>query len=58
MGIGEVYSALELYVSRLDLEKMIDYSLHSGGDCVKRLGWILDKEIRGDRLSRLGLHGD
>jgi len=40
---AEVYSAFESQFSRLNLDKMIDYSIRLDTAVVKRLGWILEK---------------
>jgi len=40
---AEVYSAFESQLSRLDLDKMVDYSTRLDTAVVKRLGWILEK---------------
>lgn len=39
---AEIYNAFEQYISKLDLEKLITYSLRLDGSVVKRLGWILE----------------
>ncbi|MEA1964233.1 MAG: type IV toxin-antitoxin system AbiEi family antitoxin [Candidatus Aerophobetes bacterium] len=40
---AEVYSAFESQFSRLNLDKMVDYSTRLDAAVVKRLGWILEK---------------
>lgn len=40
---AEVYSAFESQFSKLDLNKMVDYSLRLDAAVAKRLGWILDR---------------
>ncbi len=40
---AEVYSAFESQLSRLDLDKMVEYSTRLDAAVVKRLGWILEK---------------
>jgi len=40
---SEVYSAFESYFSKLDLNKMVDYSLRLDIAVVKRLGWVLER---------------
>jgi len=42
-GWAEVYSAFELQFSKLDLNKMIEYSTRFSAAVAKRLGWILEK---------------
>ncbi|NVL89822.1 MAG: type IV toxin-antitoxin system AbiEi family antitoxin domain-containing protein [Desulfobacterales bacterium] len=39
----EVYSAFESQFSKLDLDKMVDYSIRLGAAVAKRLGWIFEK---------------
>jgi predicted transcriptional regulator of viral defense system len=41
-GWAEVYSVFESQFSKLDLNKMVDYSIRLGAAVVKRLGWILE----------------
>ncbi len=41
--MGRIYSAFESQLSRLDLDKMVDYSTRLDTAVVKRLGWILEK---------------
>ena len=51
---AEVYSAFESQFSRLDLDKMVDYSIRLDTAVVKRLGWILEKlEVEDSILQRL-----
>jgi len=51
---AEVYSAFESYISKLDLDKTIDYSLRFDAACAKRLGWILDRlGVKDSILQRL-----
>lgn len=40
---AEIYSAFESQFSKLDLNKMVDYSLRLDAAIAKRLGWILEK---------------
>lgn len=40
---AEVYSAFQSQFSKLDLDKMIDYSLRLDAAVSKRLGWVLEK---------------
>lgn len=51
---AEVYSAFELQFSRLDLNKMIEYSTRFSAAVAKRLGWILEKmEVKNSILQKL-----
>ncbi|GAG33018.1 unnamed protein product, partial [marine sediment metagenome] len=51
---AEVYSAFESQLSRLDLDKMVEYSTRLDAAVVKRLGWILEKlGVEGSILRRL-----
>jgi len=51
---AEVYSAFESQLSRLDLDKMVDYSTRLDTAVVKRLGWIFEKlEVEDSILQRL-----
>lgn len=42
-GWSEVYSAFESQFSKLDLDKMVNYSIRLDAVIAKRLGWILEK---------------
>jgi len=42
-GWAEVYSAFELQFSKLDLNKMVEYSIRFNAAIAKRLGWIFEK---------------
>lgn len=53
-GWAEVYSAFEAHASKLDLNKMIDYSLRLDTAVAKRLGWTLENVgIKDSILRRL-----
>jgi predicted transcriptional regulator of viral defense system len=38
-----VYSAFEAYISKIDFDRIVNYSLRFDTACVKRLGWILER---------------
>jgi len=41
---AEVYSSLNTHISKLDLQKMVDYAIRLGEAAVaKRLGWLLER---------------
>jgi len=48
----EIYSAFEANFSKLDLYKMIDYSIRLGATIAKRLGWIIEKVKGEDSILR------
>ena len=53
-GWAEIYSAFESQFSKLDLNKMVDYSIQLGAAVVKRLGWMLESiGVEGPILQRL-----
>ena len=57
----EIYSAFEANFAKLDLNKMIDYSIRLGASIAKRLGWIIEK-VKGEdtilkRLESVSIKG-
>ncbi len=53
-GWAEVYNAFNLYISKVNLDKMISYALHLDTAVAKRLGWILEKNgVEDKKLQKL-----
>jgi len=51
---AEIYSAFESHLSKLELNKMVDYAIKLGVFIAKRLGWILEKlEVEDSLLKKL-----